>query len=610
MISPHGGKLVNRVLSAKEKKQTLENIRDFKFLVLNKEEVQELKNIAKGLYSPISGFLRKRDFQSVVSEMHLQNGEVWSIPIVLDVSDEEYEILKNENTLFLYNKSREPVGLLENIEFHLNDKDFFAKNVYGTLDRKHPGVEGVYEMDNYLIGGDIKLLNDKKEIFPEYDFSPLETRQIFQERGWDSIVGFQTRNVPHRGHEFLQKQALKEVDGLFINPVISKKKTDDFKDEYILASYEILIDKYYPKNKVFLGILPFKMRYAGPREAIFHALVRKNFGCSHFIIGRDHAGIGNYYGPFDAQNIFDNFQKEEIGVNILKYPEVVYNPNRQKHVFINEYPDEEKVSFSGTKLRNKIKNKEQSPEYIIRPEVYNFLTTTLNSLVDNMYNQESKNQKGFVLWFTGLSQSGKTTVADGVYNALKERKFKVERLDGDIVREHLSKGLGFSKEDREENIKRVGFVSKLLSRSGVGVIASFISPYREIRKRLRNEIPSFIEVFTNAPLEVCERRDTKGLYKKARLGEIKNFTGISDPYESPENPEIELKTDNLLPNECVKKIIKYLEDNKYIGLPSDRVIKLGNSRYMIAEFQNMSKKAFDNRALWKKVYKWFKNTGI
>jgi len=564
MILPHGGKLINRVLSNQEKKQTLENIGNFKFLVLDKEKIQELKNIARGLYSPLSGFLRKRDFQSVVSEMHLQNGEVWSIPIVLDVSDEEYEILKNENTLFLYNENREPLGLLENIEFYSNDKDFFAKNVYGTLDRNHPGVKSVYKMENYLVGGDIKLLNDKKEIFPEYDFFPSETRQIFQERGWNSVVGFQTRNVPHRGHEFLQKQALKEVDGLFINPVIGKKKTDDFKDEYILAAYEILINKYYPKNRVFLGILPFRMRYAGPKEAIFHALVRKNFGCSHFIIGRDHAGVGNYYGPFDAQNIFDNFEKEEIGINILKYPEAVYNPQRKQHTFLNEYPDEEKVSFSGTKLRNKIKNKEQPPEYIIRPEVYNFLTTSLNSLVDNMYNQKNKNQKGFVLWVTGLPQSGKTTVADGVYNILKERKFKIERLDGDIVRKHLSKDLGFSKEDREENIKRVGFVSKLLSKNGVGVIASFISPYIEIRKRLRDELPNFIEVFTNAPLEVCEKRDTKGLYKKARLGEIKNFTGISDPYEPPKNPEIELNTDSLLPNECVKKIIKYLEDNKFI----------------------------------------------
>lgn len=564
MILPHGGKLINKVLEKEEKKELFKAIGNFKFLTLGKEKVREVKNIARGVYSPLSGFLKKKDFQSVVSEMRLPDGTVWSLPIVLDVSNDEYELLKNEDTLLLYSLERKPVAILENVEFYLNDKDFFAKNVYGTLDKNHPGVKSVYEMRNYLVGGEIKLIDNEREIFPEYNLSPTETRRIFQERGWDKVVGFQTRNVPHRGHEFLQKQALKEVNGLFINPVIGKKKTDDFKDEYILAAYEILIDKYFPKDKVVLGILPFRMRYAGPKEAIFHALVRKNFGCSHFIVGRDHAGVGNYYGPFDAQNIFDNFQKEEIGVNILKYPEVVYNPQRKQHTFLSEYPKEEKISFSGTKLREQIKNKEEPPNYIIRPEVYNFLTSSLNSLVDDMYNQKNRNQKGFVLWVTGLSQSGKSTIADGVYNILKERKFKVERLDGDIVRKHLSKDLGFTKEDREENIKRVGFVSKLLSRSGVGVIASFISPYTEIRKRLREEIPNFIEVFTNAPLKVCEKRDTKGLYKKARLGEIKNFTGISDPYEPPKNPEIELKTDSLLPNECIEKVIKYLKDNKYI----------------------------------------------
>ena len=207
MISPHGGKLVNKILSEEEKKEALSRIKDFRFLTLDKEMVQEVKNIARGVYSPISGFLKKRDFQSVVSEMHLQNGTVWSIPIVLDVSDKEYQILKNENSLFLYNQDRELVALLENVEFYSNDKDFFAKNVYGTLDKNHPGVKKVYEMGNYLVGGEIKLINNKKEIFPNYNFTPQETREIFQKRGWNTVTAFQTRNVPHRGHEFLQRQA-------------------------------------------------------------------------------------------------------------------------------------------------------------------------------------------------------------------------------------------------------------------------------------------------------------------------------------------------------------------------------------------------------------------
>jgi sulfate adenylyltransferase len=256
----------------------------------------------------------------------------------LDISSSDYKILKNEKNLVLYNAERKPIALLENIEFYPNDKDFFSKNVYGTQDKNHPGVKSVYEMGDYLIGGEIKLINNEKEIFPEYELTPSETREIFSEKNWNTIAAFQTRNVPHRGHEFLQKKALEKTDGLLIHPVIGKKKIEDFKDEYILAAYEILIDKYYPKNKVVLGALPFKMRYAGPREAVFHALVRKNFGCSHFIVGRDHAGVGNYYGAFDAQNIFDNFKKEEIGVNILKYPEVTYDVQKQNHVFVNDYP--------------------------------------------------------------------------------------------------------------------------------------------------------------------------------------------------------------------------------------------------------------------------------
>jgi sulfate adenylyltransferase len=565
MILPHGGKLVDKRLSEREKEEINKDLDKFESLLLDLEQIKEVKNIARGVYSPLEGFLKKADFQRVVSEMRLTDGTVFSIPIVLDLSEENQKRLEGKKTILLVNRENFPVALLKDIEIFRYDKEFFVQNVFGTSDRNHPGVKEVYEMGPYLIGGEVLLLDDSKDFFPEHNFSPRETRDIFRQRGWDKVVAFQTRNVPHIGHEFLQKRALEEVDGLFINPVIGRKKIEDFKDEYIIASYEILIDKYYPKDKVVLGILPFKMRYAGPREAVFHALVRKNFGCSHFIVGRDHAGVGDYYGPFDAQNIFDNFKKEDIGIDILKYPEVVYYPVKGRHGFLNEYPGEEKISFSGTKLREKIKNKEQPPDYIIRPEVYNFLTNSYNSLVDTMYNQTNhKNQKGFVIWFTGLSQAGKTSVGDKIYQILKDRQIKVERLDGDIVRQHLSKDLGFSKEDRNENIRRVGFVSKLLSRNGVGVIASFISPYEEARQRIREETNNFIEVFCNCPLEVCEKRDTKGLYQKAREGIIKNFTGISDPYEKPKNPEIELFTDKESIEKCTNKIIEYLKKHNLI----------------------------------------------
>ena len=307
------------------------------------------------------------------------------------------------------------------------------------------------------------------------------------------------------------------------------------------------------------------MRYAGPEEAIFHAIIRKNYGCFHFIVGRDHAGVENYYKPFEAQEIFDNLKKDEIGVEILKFFEIVYDSKRKKHCFIDECCKDDAISFSGTKLREDVKNKKESSEYLVRPEVYNVLVNSKNSLVDKMYKKEmNKNKKGFVLWFTGLSQSGKSTIADKVYEMLKKEDCKVERLDGDIVRESLTKDLGFSKEDRDENIRRIGFVAKLLSRNGVGVMASFISPYKKQRDDLRMKIDNFVEIYVNTPLEVCEQRDKKGFYEKARRGEIKNFTGISDPYEAPEDPEIELKPAEESIEECANKITRYLENNKFI----------------------------------------------
>lgn len=560
---PHGGKLTDRTVASSKREEILKNITEFKRLILDKEQVKDVKNIARGVYSPLTGFLREDDFRKVVSEMRLSNGTVWPIPIILDISEKNSRKIRKEKEVLLIDHQQRPVALLKDTEVYPYNKDLFAAKVFGTKDRNHPGVDDVYHMKEFLVGGDIELVDDSRESFPEYDFSPHHTRRIFRRRGWKRIVAFQTRNIPHRGHEFLQKTALKEVDGLFIQPVIGEKKIGDFKDEYILIAYEILINKYYPKDRVFLGILPLKMRYAGPREAIFHALIRKNFGCTHFIVGRDHAGVGNFYGPFDAQNIFDEFTKDEIGITILKYPEIVYNPKKKIHLFLDHCPPQERISFSGTKLREQIKFKKAPPSYIIRPEVYNFLAQSHNVFVDDGYKKETI-RECFVLWFTGLSQAGKTTVGNGVHKILKEKGLKLERLDGDIVRRSLSADLGFTKEDRDENIKRVTHVAKLLSKNGTGVICSFISPYRKIRDKIRKEVINFIEVFCNCPLEVCEKRDKKGLYQKARRGEIQNFTGISDPYEAPQNPEINLKTDIETIEESINKVINYLEENKFI----------------------------------------------
>lgn len=539
---------------------------DMMHLSLSKEQIKDVRNLARGVYAPLTGFLREADFRSVVSNMRLTDGSIFPIPVVLDVDADQYKVLGNEKEVLLVDSKGGEIAVLINPEFFAYDKEFFAKNVYGTLDKNHPGVNDIYKMKKYLVGGDLKLLDDSREPFPEYNFTPQETKNMFRERGWNTVVAFQTRNVPHRGHEFLQKHALESTDGLFIQPVIGEKKLQDFKDEYILASYEALINGHYPKDKVLLGILPLKMRYAGPREAVFHALIRRNYGCTHFIVGRDHAGVGNYYTPFAAQEIFETFDKGELGIEIMKLPEVVYNSSLKKHMFIEDCPEEDRVAFSGTGLREYIDRKEQPPEYLIRPRVYEVLVTSYNALVDEMYkkNSDKQQQQGFVLWFTGLSGSGKSKIADEVYEVLMKRGLRVERLDGDVIREYLSKGLGFSKEDRDENIKRVGFVAGLLSKNGVGVVSSFISPYSGAREGVRQKVDNFIEVFCNCPVEICEERDTKGLYKKARAGEIKNFTGISDPYEPPKNPEIELFTDKETEEESTEKVISYLSEKGFL----------------------------------------------
>lgn len=567
MILPHGkSELQHRVATTEQKQEILKNQHTYQTILLDQEQVKDVRNIAYGVYNPLDGFMKENDFKKVVDEMRLADGTVWPIPIVLDINEEKSQQLQHEENVLLVDSFGIAVALLKLEEIYTLDKHHFATSVYGTDEHAHPGVAHVYELNDYLIGGTILLLDERRNLYSDHNYLPSETRELFQKRGWKNVVAFQTRNVPHRGHEFLQHEALSKVDGLFIQPVIGEKKIDDFKDEYIISSYEILVDKFFPDGKVLLGILPLRMRYAGPREAVFHAIIRKNYGCNHFIVGRDHAGVGDYYSPFAAQEIFEQFTEEELGVTVVKFEEVVYNTKLEKHVYAKDCPEQDQLRFSGTKIRAMIQSNTEPPAYLMRPEIFHLLTSSSNTMVDTMYKTASSVQKGFVLWFTGLSGAGKSTVANHLFERLRDRNLKLERLDGDVVRETLTKDLGFSKEDRNENIKRVGFVAKLLSRNNVGVISSFISPYVEERQGLRDSVENFIEVFVDTPLEVCEKRDVKGLYKKARAGEIANFTGISDPYEAPENPEITIYTHQQTLEESTNQIVAYLEEKGFIPL--------------------------------------------
>lgn len=375
-ISPHGGKLINRILEGKEKEKWQEKLPSLKKLILNQREVSDIYMLAIGGFSPLEGFLTQEDYQSVVENMRLKNGIVWPLPITLSLDEQEYKNLKNEEVILLSDKEGDNLALLFIKDIYLYDKEKEAEFVYRTKEAAHPGVSYLYSQGKYLVGGDILLIKSKhQDEFKDYWFSPEETRKIFKERGWKKIVGFQTRNPIHRAHEFIIKCAMEIVDGLFLNPLVGATKKGDIPAEVRMNCYEVLIDKYFPEERVFIAVYPAAMRYAGPREAVLHALVRKNFGCTHFIVGRDHAGVGNYYGTFDAQRIFEEFSSEEIEIIPLCFEHSFYcrHCKEMRTVKTCPHPKEEHLSLSGTKVRELLKAGEIPPAEFSRPEVAEIL---------------------------------------------------------------------------------------------------------------------------------------------------------------------------------------------------------------------------------------------
>jgi sulfate adenylyltransferase len=369
MPAPHGGKLINRVVSEEEGEKILASLDKVPSLTLNFEQVRDLENIAFGVFSPLEGYLTKKELENVLYHMRLPDDTAWTIPIVLDLTEEEKIAIGSSETVALRNENGKAVGFVEVEEVYSFNKEKFAQQVYGTLDTSHPGVAKTLAMKDYLIGGKIGLILETEDEFGRFRLRPIETRVLFKEKGWRQVAGFQTRNVPHLGHEYLQKTALTFVDGIFINPIIGKKKEGDFKDEVILEAYQALIDHYYLKERAILAIFRTEMRYAGPREAIFHAIVRKNFGCSHFIVGRDHAGVGNFYPPFAAQEIFDDFP--DLGIVPIFFNSF-YHCEKCGGV-VNEktcpHPDDLHLSFSGTRIREMLEKGEVPPPQIMRQEV-------------------------------------------------------------------------------------------------------------------------------------------------------------------------------------------------------------------------------------------------
>ncbi|MFN3927212.1 MAG: sulfate adenylyltransferase [Pseudanabaenaceae cyanobacterium] len=382
LLPAHGGQLINRIATPAQTEEFLAQAEHLPRLTLSERNISDLELIAIGGFSPLTGFMKQADYLSVIKEMHMVTGTAWTIPITLPVSREIAATLPIGGRIRLDNQRGEFIGILELTEKYPYDKVLEAEQVYRTTDIQHPGVKVLYGQGEIYLGGDIWLLRRAPHPqFPKYQIDPAESRALFQQKGWQTIVGFQTRNPIHRAHEYIQKCALEIVDGLFLHPLVGATKEDDIPADVRMRCYEIMLEKYFPPDRVILAINPSAMRYAGPREAIFHAIVRKNYGCTHFIVGRDHAGVGNYYGTYDAQHIFREFTKEELGITPLMFEHAFYCTRTQSMATSKTSPSlpEERIHLSGTKVREMLRRGEMPPPEFTRPEVAMELIRALRS---------------------------------------------------------------------------------------------------------------------------------------------------------------------------------------------------------------------------------------
>ena len=539
---------------------------NYTYWILSDRQICDLELILNGGFEPLNGFLGKRDFESVINDFRLEDGTLWPIPITLDVSIEFAELLSNGDSITLKDKEGFSLAIMKISDIWEPDRAKEATLVFGTNDDKHPGVNHLLNESNPIyIGGNLKCI----DLPHHYDYknlrhSPKALKKKFQEMGWNKIVAFQTRNPLHRAHVEMTLKAIKELDAnLLIHPVVGMTKPGDVDHYTRVRCYNHVLDRY-PDNSAILSLLPLAMRMGGPREALLHAIIRKNYGCTHLIVGRDHAGPGNdkngkpFYGPYDAQNIIEKY-KDEIGIQMVPFKFLVYLPDQDSYKPIDEVPDGVNYkTISGSELRKHLDEGTNIPEWFTYKEVAKELQRS----------NPPKEKRGFTIFFTGLSGSGKSTLANGLMVKLLENGNRpVTLLDGDIVRTHLSSELGFSKEHRSLNVRRIGFVaSEITKNKGIAICAP-IAPYKKDRRSNRDlisKLGGYIEIHVSTSIEKCEERDAKGLYKLAREGVIKEFTGISDPYEAPENAEIVIDSSGVKPEKLVDKIYNQIHELGYI----------------------------------------------
>jgi sulfate adenylyltransferase len=571
LISPYGGKLVNLVVTGDERQELLARANRLPHVQISARALCDLEMLATGAFSPLDRFMGKADYERVLTEMRLKDGTLFPIPVTLPV--DESAVPSWGEAITLADVNNNTIAVMEIEEIYHYDALREARLALGTTDPRHPLVSEMVRWGKVYVSGALKVVNLPKYFdFLDLRRTPAQVRALLEEMGHDKVVAFQTRNPMHRIHEELTKRAAEEVDGsLLIHPVVGLTKPGDVDHYTRVRTYRALADNYYDPQRTLLSLLPLAMRMAGPREAVLHAIIRRNHGATHFIIGRDHAGPGKdsqgrpFYGPYEAQDMMAQYA-HEVGVQPVEFKELLYLPDEERYEEANKIPEGARVfSISGTQVRD-----DYLAKGVTLPEWFTRIETA--QILQEMY--PPKHRQGVCIWFTGLSGSGKSTTAEVLTSLLLERGRQVTVLDGDVVRTHLSKGLGFSREDRDTNILRIGFVASEIARHGGWVITAAISPYRATRNESRKMVGEdhFIEVFMNTPIEVCESRDVKGLYARARRGQITGFTGVDDPYEEPINPELNLETVDVTPEENARKIVAYLEEQGFLlrdGSPSN-----------------------------------------
>ncbi|WP_135504598.1 bifunctional sulfate adenylyltransferase/adenylylsulfate kinase [Roseovarius aestuariivivens] len=530
---------------------------------LTLRQICDLELLMNGGFYPLKGFMSEADYDSVVEKMRLADGSLWPMPITLDVSEAFADSIELGQDIALRDQEGVILATMTVTDRWTPDKAREAEKVFGADDSAHPAVNYLHNTAGKVyLGGPVTGIQQPVH----YDFrgrrdTPNELRAFFRKMGWRKVVAFQTRNPLHRAHQELTFRAAKEAQAnLLIHPVVGMTKPGDVDHFTRVRCYEAVLDKY-PQSTTTMSLLNLAMRMAGPREAVWHGLIRRNHGCTHFIVGRDHAGPGknsageDFYGPYDAQDLFREHE-EEIGIEMVDFKHMVYVQERAQYEPMDEIEDKDNVTIlniSGTELRRRLQEGLEIPEWFSFPEVVTELRRT----------RPPRAKQGFTVFFTGFSGSGKSTIANALMVKLMEMGGRpVTLLDGDIVRKNLSSELGFSKEHRDLNIRRIGYVASEITKNGGIAICAPIAPYAATRRAVREEIEefgAFVEVHVATSIEECERRDRKGLYKLAREGKIKEFTGISDPYDVPENPELRVETENVDVDNCAHQVVLKLE---------------------------------------------------